>query len=236
MGSQRPGEEPPTLSTATAPADTASAGPAPRREPFGYVCNRCSRCCHHHRIQLNPYEIARLARRLGTSTTEFRSRMTVEGSGVELARSPNGACALLGPEGCTVHSDRPLVCRLYPLGRVVEADGRESFRRLEGNPASAGRFTGRGTIQDYLDAQQAGPFLQAADAYFSWLCRVHAILAASESVDDAAGGSAPDLLDQDLAISGHCRRNGLDEPQDIESRLAMHLEILNGLLGDAAAS
>jgi uncharacterized protein len=238
MDSQRPRGRPPAPSAVTMPADSVSGPPPesmqPRCERFGYTCNRCSRCCYQQRIQLNPYEVARLARRLGTSTTEFRRRMTVEGAGVELARSPSGACALLGPEGCTVHADRPLVCRLYPLGRVLEADGRESFRRLEGHPESAGLFTERGTIGDYLDAQRAEPFLRAADAYFGWLCRVHEILARSEAAGDAAGGSALDLLDLDQAISAHCRRKGLEEPQDLESRLAMHLEILHGLLEGAA--
>ena len=50
------------------------------------------------------------------------------------------------------------VCRLYPLGRIVRSDGSEYFIRCEGHPQSAGEFTDRGTIADYLAAQDAQPF------------------------------------------------------------------------------
>jgi Fe-S-cluster containining protein len=37
-----------------------------------------------------------------------------------LRHNDDGACIFLGEAGCTVHSDRALVCRLFPLGREVE--------------------------------------------------------------------------------------------------------------------
>jgi Fe-S-cluster containining protein len=89
----------------------------PRAEAFGYVCHRCLKCCQHKLIQLNPYEIARLARNRGMTTSEFRSAWTMDGVGLYLAQTKSGTCVFLGGDGCTVHPDRPLVCRLYPLGR-----------------------------------------------------------------------------------------------------------------------
>ncbi len=49
-----------------------------RSAPFGFACNRCLQCCMNKKIQVNPYEIARLAQHLGISTTEFIERFTVE--------------------------------------------------------------------------------------------------------------------------------------------------------------
>src|SRR5215470_9862277 len=118
------------MSSITSSLDSAEARGSPRSEAFDYVCRRCLKCCHHQRIQLNPYELARLARNLGLTTTEFRAAWTEHGDGLALRQTETGACVFLGSEGCTVHPDRPLVCRLYPLGRHVSADGSEAFSRI----------------------------------------------------------------------------------------------------------
>lgn len=201
---------------------------APRAEPFGFTCSRCLHCCRDKRIQINPYEIARLSRSLGIGTTEFRARHTEAGNGTCLAFKADGACEFLGPEGCAVHADRPLVCRLYPLGRHIRADGVESFSHVPPHPLSRGRFDTRGTIGSYLEAQGTAPFIRAADAYFEWLCR------AGECLDE--GGAAPgdgdtgEILDMDVAIHAHCTRTGEPEPHDVEDRRLLHMKILDGYL------
>ena len=67
-----------------------------RLEPFGYVCHRCSRCCYHKGIQVNPYEIARLARNRALTTSEFSAAWTADGAGLFLAQTESGACVFLG--------------------------------------------------------------------------------------------------------------------------------------------
>ena len=47
-----------------------------RDSAFSYQCNACSRCCHNKAIRVGAYEILRLARRLGITTTEFIERHT----------------------------------------------------------------------------------------------------------------------------------------------------------------
>src|SRR5262249_31510445 len=155
-------------------------------------------------IQVNPYEVARLALARGQSTSEFRAAWTEDGRGTVLRQNEDGTCVFLGPQGCQVHPDRPLVCRLYPLGRQVGSDGSEFFTKLKGHPLSAGEFTDRGTIADYLAAQGAQPFMDAADAYFHWLCLAHERL--GESADhpaDEKGTEDADLLDMDTMIAWH---------------------------------
>jgi Fe-S-cluster containining protein len=100
-----------------------------RDSAFSYTCHACSRCCHDKIIQLNPYEVARLAQNRGMSTTDFLARYT-ERNGTALRRVEEGACVFLTAQGCGVHADRPLVCRLYPLGRKVTPEGEESFREV----------------------------------------------------------------------------------------------------------
>ena len=42
-----------------------------RESAFSYQCNGCMNCCHNKAIRVAPYEMLRLARRLGISTTDF---------------------------------------------------------------------------------------------------------------------------------------------------------------------
>jgi uncharacterized protein len=207
----------------------------PRDESFGYVCRRCLKCCHHKRIQLNPYEVARLARNRGMATSEFRAAWTVDGAGLVLRQTASGACVFLGSEGCTVHPDRPLVCRLYPLGRNVRANGAELFSHIKPHPQSHGEVTRIGTIKEFLAAQNAEPFIRAADAYFHWVCAAHDDLndasdseAMNSSAEDTelARGLAHGLLDMDSAIARHCAAADVVEPADIEARKELHLAIL----------
>jgi Fe-S-cluster containining protein len=205
-----------------------------RSEAFGYVCNRCSHCCRNKQIQVNPYEIARLARRRGVSTSAFVAQWTQEGAGSHLARQVNGACVFLGPQGCEVHADRPLVCRIYPLGRHVESDGTERWSHVTPQPRTAGVYSKSGTIADYLAAQGAGPFMQAADEYAIWLRRAAEMLDNEGPATDAAAEVEDlDLLDIDSVIAAHAAESGEAAPMDIEARKALHLAILAGKLEES---
>jgi Fe-S-cluster containining protein len=205
------------------PADMSA-----QNQPFGYVCHRCLRCCNGKHIQVNPYEVASLARALGLSTTEFRKEWTVDAQGTELKRTRANACVFLGPKGCTVHGARPLVCRLYPLGRHVSSDGVERFSQLEPVAQSAGEYLTSGSIERFLAAQGAPPFMQAADDYYFWSCRVlealHSGAADPDPVRDSA--TARDWLDMDLAINRYCESIGVPPPDDLESRRRLHMELL----------
>jgi Fe-S-cluster containining protein len=213
----------------------------PRQERFGYVCNRCLRCCHHKKIQLNPYEVARLAQSRGMSTTAFRRDYTDGGAGVVLAQTDNGACVFLGPEGCGVHPDRPLVCRLYPLGRHVFSDGDERYSHVAPHPQSEGVFTDDGTIADFLEAQGAAPFIQAADAYLAWLSKAlntvpeapgQVGLASNPAADPEAPDEAFDLLDMDAALAAHGPLPSGPSADGVETRTRLHLEILYAQLAE----
>ena len=80
-------------------------------------------CCSNIDISLTPYDILRLKRRLGLTSSEFLERYTVpyemekDGiAGVKLRPVDNGtACRFMTPEGCGVYSDRPTACRYYPV-------------------------------------------------------------------------------------------------------------------------
>jgi hypothetical protein len=166
---------------------------------FGYACHRCMQCCRAKRIRVNPYEVYRLARNLGITTTEFIERHTVNG-GTELAIRDDMSCVFLGEDGCTVHADRPLVCRLYPLGRVVQPGMPDEFFRLSPHPQSDGVYDDAGTVSKYLEQQGAGPFMHAADVYLALLNRVGAAL---EEIEVREAGMHETLENVEAAESSH---------------------------------
>ncbi|MGE4529582.1 MAG: YkgJ family cysteine cluster protein, partial [Rhodospirillaceae bacterium] len=159
--------------------------------PFSYRCNACSRCCHHKIIQISPYEIVRLARGLGLTTTEFIARYTTEG-GTVLRRRPedDAACVFLSAQGCSVHPDRPLVCRIYPLGAAISPDGTLAYLQLEPEPGTEGEYGADGTIAGYV-AQQGVPQMRVAIAPYKRLYhRVAEILAALDASSLEHAGNA----------------------------------------------
>jgi hypothetical protein len=144
-----------------------------RSSPFSYQCGGCSRCCRNKLIQVNPYEIARLASKLGMSTTDF---IGAHLDGVYLRRKDDGNCGFLNAQGCSVHEARPLVCRLYPLGRHVSEAGEESFSHLDPHPQTIGEYGEAATVQEWISAQGAQPFIEAVDAYLSLFYRLFKVI------------------------------------------------------------
>lgn len=210
-----------------------------RAAPFGYACHRCLNCCRAYRIPLNPYDIARLARNRDQTTGAFCAEWTEDGAGQTLRRKRGGACIFLGPEGCQVHPDRPLVCRLYPLWRRVGADESETWLRMTPHPKTRGDYAVTGTIADFLEQQDAHRHIEACDEYAEWLAEAREALdvapeAAAGLVEES--GEAPDfeLIDMDAAIARHCAAAGEDEPSNLEARKRLHLKILYDRLHDYA--
>ncbi len=84
-------------------------------------------CCKRADVTLAPYDILRLKRRLGLSSGEFLKNWTVPFQldsdglpGVKLKTDDAGVCLqLAGDAGCGVYSDRPTVCRYYPVALLA---------------------------------------------------------------------------------------------------------------------
>lgn len=84
-------------------------------------------CCRNIEIQLLPYDILRLKRRLGLTSDEFVAGYTLPFemdqhglTGLRLAARPGTrTCVFLDEDkGCTLYEDRPSACRYYALGNM----------------------------------------------------------------------------------------------------------------------
>ncbi|MCK5517663.1 MAG: YkgJ family cysteine cluster protein, partial [Desulfobulbaceae bacterium] len=135
-----------------------------RNSKFSFECKACGICCHDKEIQMNPYEIVRLADHLKIGTAEFLEKYITPGEPFLLFLE-NSACVFLTDKGCSVHPDRPLVCRLYPLGQHLTGTGVEHFRCLKLQPGCSGDLGENGTVTAFLNSQEVRPYMEAAEKY-----------------------------------------------------------------------
>ena len=212
---------------------------------FSYRCNACSRCCHNKAIRVGPYEILRLARRLGMTTTAFIEQHTEAGGTVLRMHEANArACVFLNRQGCSVHPDRPLACRLYPLARWVDPRGNESFGHLTPHPKTEGAYGFSATVADYLEQQGAGVFFEMGDRYGAVYQRMVDMLERldPEELDRRAdrrhdveetpsGRAASPWIDIDRTVAEFCQANQRAVPDDIETTVATHIEAIESWIG-----
>lgn len=168
-------------------------------ERLPLTCTRAGVCCFKKMVWLNPWELARMAAAKGVTSREFRDRYCDYG-GIRLRfdgelgwRGLEGCSQYLPERGCSIYHGRPLVCRLYPLGR--ERRGvkfyylhREStFPCLEVCPEVKGLpFM---TVADYLEEQDVSDCERALDSYL-------------ELMQHLADGAFALLLESGLSATG----------------------------------
>lgn len=105
-------------------------------------CNGCNDCCCDvgELVVLTPFDIYEMTNYLGVGFDELL------GDKIELRENnkiklpylkmqKNKRCSFLNMEGrCTIHSKRPNICRLFPLGRVYKNDDFKYFLQVGNCP------------------------------------------------------------------------------------------------------
>ncbi|GBE57810.1 flagellin N-methylase [bacterium BMS3Abin01] len=87
-----------------------------------------TRCCSDIDIMLTPYDVIRMKQRLGISSDRFLERYTrsriEEKTGwpqllIKMEESSGKPCPFVTTDGCTIYTDRPAMCRYYPIGQGI---------------------------------------------------------------------------------------------------------------------
>jgi Fe-S-cluster containining protein len=192
---------------------------------FSFKCQVCGVCCTNKAIRIAPYEALRLARHLKITTTEVYRTYTEE-DGAILRNKPDGTCIFLNSRGCGVHPDRPLVCRLFPLGQIIDGEGEPRYASMPLHPDCLGLFDTDGTVDSYLEAQGTRPYFHYDHIYSS----IHRKI--GEKVSPPHPPGAPKLLsswlDIDGAVASYCRAKRKPVPQGIEETISLHIRLLEG--------
>lgn len=180
------------------------------------TCSRRGTCCHGNLVMLNPWELACLAEAKNLTPHEFRDlycdyggiRLRFDGKPNEQGKK---ACSqYLDNFGCSVHTARPLACRLFPIGRQIQHDALnymyqgDQFPCLEFCPEVAG--LPYLTVDEYLADQHTAAFEMAQNEYLKLM----------QNLADIAFEL---LLDTGLAASGDTgtltswRKMGNEKPE-----------------------
>ncbi|MHC4405444.1 MAG: YkgJ family cysteine cluster protein [Planctomycetota bacterium] len=111
------------------------------KDKFKFACRpgvSCyTQCCGDVNIFLSPYDVLRLKRRLRMTSTGFLEKYALLPVHKEM-RTPvvvlrmnddeARTCPFLSESGCSVYSDRPWPCRMYPLGLAAQRDTPDGWR------------------------------------------------------------------------------------------------------------
>ena len=110
--------------------------PIGKDQEFHFHCDQCGECCKNRvDILLSPFDLCRMAKALNKPLPEVlqeygnlylgnTSKMPL----VSLKmREDNGKCPFLMDDNrCKIHSNKPTVCALYPLGRGASREGKKA--------------------------------------------------------------------------------------------------------------
>ncbi|MFW6677400.1 YkgJ family cysteine cluster protein [Lacrimispora sp. AGF001] len=102
-------------------------------------CEGCSACCKGmgNSIVLDPLDVFRLTKGLNCTFEALIQKQAelnvVDGIVLPSIRMGEAgeACGFLDPQGrCSIHSFRPGICRLFPLGRIYTEEGIRYFLQI----------------------------------------------------------------------------------------------------------
>jgi Fe-S-cluster containining protein len=130
-----------------------------------------STCCKATApIVLNPYEIARICKATGTPYEDFLDVLdTDRAKGFPLVMLPRDpVCHFWTETGCRVYQDRPLACRLFPLGRVFE-NGTSHIVLPAANHCTGLVPAPSKTVATYLQEQDTALFIEMADRWIEFV-------------------------------------------------------------------
>ena len=189
-----------------------------------------------------PHEVLGMSRLLGITTTEFLA-LHADNGGTTLRFAEDGRCVFVTPDGCKVHSRRPLVCRLYPLGRATDGAEDERFAVFPKQDGCEAAFGTDGTIAGFLESQGVAPYLEWSRRYGGLFRRMLGLLDHLDiqgKVEAGAGGASDRApispwQDIDASLAEYCAAKGIAVPAGIEESIDLHLramrEWLDGLEG-----
>jgi len=150
-------------------------------QTFRFACSNCvacfNECCRDLNQFLTPYDILRLKNRLGLRSNRFLELFTTQHTGPEtgfpvIALKPvDGAelkCPFVKTSGCSVYSDRPSSCRIYPLVRALSrsretGETTEHFAYLKESYCLGHEQEKTQTAREWIERQGLAPYNEQND-------------------------------------------------------------------------
>lgn len=150
-------------------------------DTFAFECRMCGKCCRGRDddpIVLTGADVFRAARLLKISTAEFINRYCRIHLGPQShcpvvtlrAKSHMGACPLLKDGKCSIQSDKPAVCAIFPLGRWYDPKEEKWHYFTQGETCEGCRASKRWTAKEWtgnFNMEEANRYAAAFDRLVS---------------------------------------------------------------------
>lgn len=152
-------------------------------------------CCHNANLFITPYDVLRLKNRLDIRSDEFLEKYADSSIGADFGlpvvrlkmTGEKGACPFVTPDGCSVYSDRPTSCRLYPLGHgvssgTIQKKGENVFFKIEEEHCLGWKEDKTWTLEEWVLDQGAKEY-----NYYNGMASnlaFHPKLGAPEAIDE----------------------------------------------------
>lgn len=137
-------------------------------EEFAFKCRKCGKCCKNRNdVMLNSRDLYNIAKKLGITTMQVIEKYceTFIGADSNLPivilkfGGSKNACPLLNTKGlCLVQDMKPVICALFPLGRIVKGDNLDNFVSAEYTainfiiqPVQCGSISRKQTVRGWLE-------------------------------------------------------------------------------------
>jgi Fe-S-cluster containining protein len=139
------------------------------------TCTLEGTCCFGNNVYINPWEIYYLSHGLHLQPKDFINLHTTDG-GIKLAfngafeKNSKKSCNLYDNTiGCSKHKNRPLACRLFPVGRKIQFEQTNYFFEGKDHPCldrcpNAVNLP-KIKLKDYIKQQQTKIFEIVQDQY-----------------------------------------------------------------------
>lgn len=143
---------------------------------FLFHCSHCNNCCKEMTIVLNPSDILRISEFLKIGINEFHAKYTYfeteQDSGIPLCKlrmQPD--CMFLIKERCSIHSARPVACKMFPISAKLSLENGNvkkelSLREFDCKGIGKGKaysckeyFAESGAEQDFEQAKEWNKFM-----------------------------------------------------------------------------
>jgi hypothetical protein len=152
------------------------------KDVFQFACHKgvsCfNDCCGDVNIFLTPYDIICLKNHLGITSTEFIEKYTVSPFGekqkypvrlLKMTETEDKECPFVTDEGCSVYSDRPWSCRMYPLGLASPKEGspdsEDFFFLMKEQVCKGFEEDHEQTIEEWLEEQGINAYNEMGKLY-----------------------------------------------------------------------
>ena len=137
-------------------------------------------CCKNVELDLYPYDVVRLKKRLSIDSETFMRSHTELKKGANpyfptvilklVSAGSEHQCPFLDTQGCRVYEDRPTACRTYPLERAVDRNGERGrvsdFYFLTNHDYCKGHYEAQqNSVKKWLRSQHLDQFNQMNDRW-----------------------------------------------------------------------